>query len=223
MNRLTIALLVLFFAGCASHSPILLSLDEGNPDKIVGKAQGYSKVTNILGIGALNENTLAQKAKSNLIQTRPLKNGEKYVNIAVDVKRSYFILFNKVECFVTADIVREGVLASDIASTLDKEFFEFGDVVLTQRGKEVEVNSVEGKLVTVKKQRKNGKTLTKRISVNNLFKPSGKHKGVAVGQKVDTGIMDTPMAKVVGIGVKYFLIRYESGRYGKLDYKDFGQ
>ena len=101
-----IALLCLL-TSCASHFG---SINLGNIDskisyKVNGIAIGKSQSTKILGIGGLNKNTLIFDAKQNLYKHTSLEERQILSNVTLDLKRSNYLLFQKTEAYITAEII----------------------------------------------------------------------------------------------------------------------
>jgi len=93
---------------CAFHQGIMensASLGSANFSYIKQTVQGDASATYILGIGGLGKHTLVDEAKQRMVASSPLKNNQALANITVNFKTTYAIVFVKVKCTVTADIV----------------------------------------------------------------------------------------------------------------------
>lgn len=212
--------LSIFLGSCALHSPSLLSLDEGNPDKIVDKAFGISKVTRVLSIGGVNKNALAGEAKDNLIAYRPLVDGESYGNITMDVKRSFYGIFSVTKCFIMADVIHiNAEFPNDSKLNNEKSsFFKPGDVVMNQKGQSVEILSIRKKYAMIQRVDKS-EFKPKQVSVNRLFKTFGEVYGVEIGQVLPPNNVSGSTSTVLGLGVKKMLVQFDvSKRVAKIGY-----
>jgi len=49
--------------------------------------------------------SLVQEAKKNMYKNFPLEEGERYINMTVDFKTTYFLIGRKVRCSVSSDII----------------------------------------------------------------------------------------------------------------------
>jgi hypothetical protein len=108
IKKIACLFIVLLFSSCASlytgalSSGPLLSAN----DKYVDVASGYATATYIFGIGGLSKTALVYEAKTDLMNSRPLKKGEYYSNFTVDFRKTVaFFIYITNEVYVHADIL----------------------------------------------------------------------------------------------------------------------
>lgn len=83
------------------------ALSRGNFKYVTMDAQGTSKALYIWGIGGLDRNAMVSEAKEKLLDQYPLEDNQALVNVTVNWKSSFYLLFPLAtkKCTVTADIV----------------------------------------------------------------------------------------------------------------------
>jgi len=82
------------------------SLSQPNFSYIQKNVEGNALATYILAIGGVAKDGLVKQAKEEMMKNYPVGDNEAYVNITVNFKTSYYIVWNTVKCTVSADIVR---------------------------------------------------------------------------------------------------------------------
>jgi hypothetical protein len=88
---LSLLLLILSLSSCRYHEGTLISNASITPSsELVGYASGEAETSIVLGFGGLNTQTLIRDAKQNLYLNHPLKKGQAYANMGVDVSRSFY-------------------------------------------------------------------------------------------------------------------------------------
>ncbi len=114
MNKKHITLILIMMAiafiyGCALHSGYMANsaaLSGANFSYSKMNAKGTSSAEYFLGIGGLDKNNLVNAAKQNLLATNTLEANQALANVTVNFKTEiYFLIYIKVKCSVTADIV----------------------------------------------------------------------------------------------------------------------
>ena len=107
--RVLIIMAITFIYGCALHSGYMANsaaLGSANFSYSKMNAKGTSSAEYFLGIGGLDRNNIVNAAKQNLLATNPLEANQALVNVTVNFKTEiYFLIYIKVKCGVTADIV----------------------------------------------------------------------------------------------------------------------
>ncbi len=105
---LVFGLLVFGLHSCAFHSGMMSSnahLTENN-FQVIDFVKGTASTTHVFGIGGLSKNALVHDAKADMYRKHPLKPGQIYANIVVDVKRSFFFIAATTVITVSADLVQ---------------------------------------------------------------------------------------------------------------------
>lgn len=76
-----------------------------NNFKMIKVASGTASATKVFGIGKKGDNTLMLRAKKDMMQNYPLKDGQALANMTTDTSLSGFLIFMTETITVTADIV----------------------------------------------------------------------------------------------------------------------
>lgn len=94
-------------SSCVYHSGLITSpVSHNDKDcEYVDIAVGYSQVSYFLGIGGFNKDAFLNEAKRNLYFSYPIKNGQSFENLTLDLKTTLIWPYRKVEAIVIADIV----------------------------------------------------------------------------------------------------------------------
>ena len=95
----------LLMVSCRIHNGQLTSAPTGHNYIYVAHIKGKSEAKYWFGIGGLKQNELIDQAKYNMSQSRPLHKNEAYANMTLDMQKSYWLIFTKMEVFVSADII----------------------------------------------------------------------------------------------------------------------
>tara|TARA_B110000046_G_scaffold101220_1_gene108722 strand:+ start:258 stop:536 length:279 start_codon:yes stop_codon:yes gene_type:complete len=84
-----------------------VALSKANFEYVKRNLTGTSNAGYVLFIGGFEKDALVNEAKENLISSlgRPLKNNEVLINLTVDWKKTFFLIFMENKCTITADIV----------------------------------------------------------------------------------------------------------------------
>lgn len=102
------AAIISLFSSCAFHGGYMAnsaSLGRANFSYVHRHATGSATASYVFGFGGLAKNALIDEAKQNMLQSTPLADNQALANITVNMKGSYFYVYNTVTCTVTADIV----------------------------------------------------------------------------------------------------------------------
>lgn len=109
MKLFTLLGILVLTNSCAYHSGMIVSTTvNSGPSNLtyVDMAAGYSKASYFLGLGGLNKDALVNDAKRNLYSSYPLKSGESFDNLTLDVKKTIIGPYSKIETIVIADVVK---------------------------------------------------------------------------------------------------------------------
>lgn len=100
--------LVLVLASCVQHQGMLLDHNSHYGEKVeyVDIAVGYNKVRYFAGIGGFRQDVFINEVKRTLIANYPLKPNQTLENISVDIKKTHFVLFKRIEIIAVADVVQ---------------------------------------------------------------------------------------------------------------------
>ncbi len=80
------------------------NLSDGNFN-MIGLAQGTAKSVRILGIGGLSKKALVFEAKKDLYSNFPLKKGQVFANMSVDVTNRFILVYHETLVTISADII----------------------------------------------------------------------------------------------------------------------
>ena len=112
MKKTIIITLVLFavlaLSGCVTSTGFVsdsASLSQANFSYSAMNVSGKSDTFYILGIGGFNKDALVVEAKEALTEAHPVSDNQAYTNMSVNFKYEYYVVYIKVTCTVTADIV----------------------------------------------------------------------------------------------------------------------
>jgi len=101
--------LSLFLGSCVYHTGVLshnTSHFEGKTE-FIDVAVGYNKMVYFAGMGGLRQDAFLNEAKRSLIANYPLKTGQSFENLSLDLKTTVFGAFQRVEVIVIADVVQQ--------------------------------------------------------------------------------------------------------------------
>jgi hypothetical protein len=153
------------------HKGQIVSLDYGQAVSPQNQAIGIASAYYFLGLGGAGTVTLLKKAKDDLIRNRPLKEGEKYVNVNLNSSTFFFLFFTRHRYTITADVFSPNTSNLTIADSSKNEtinslppvisFFEKGDSLFSTYGYE---DKVFKKIDTY-----NGYKLGQVIKVTNTY------------------------------------------------------
>lgn len=181
-------------------------------------AVGISYSTKIFGLGGLHKDALLFDARQNLIQNRPLAKNESYVNITVDIKKTYFCLFHRTKVTMIADVVQPRDTNDTLVYTknyLDKSYlfnpksqspFKPFDSLFHSNfyiGKVIGLTGRNFKRVRYLKVLKNGAFRTKTILAKKVYIKLPKYRGIRLGQL-------SPRSSVLGFSQNHVFIRTDS-------------
>jgi hypothetical protein len=97
------SLLFCFLSACAFHGG---NISTGyTPDcPVVKIATGKSSTFKLLGIGGNDKQALILEAKQDLYRNQPVTQKIKISNFSADFKTTFFLIFIKTQCTVSADV-----------------------------------------------------------------------------------------------------------------------
>ncbi len=102
-----IAILISITSCATVHSGSMTSsasLSSANFSYVKQDIKGTASVQYVFGIGGNAKETLVNVAKQQMLASNPLKTNQALANLTVNFKRNG-LLFSKVTCIVTADVV----------------------------------------------------------------------------------------------------------------------
>jgi len=108
MKNLALIISLCTMTSCVYHSGLITSTPVSNVDKnceYVDIAVGYSNVSYFFGIGGFNKDAFLNEAKRNLYFSYPIKNGQSFDNMTLDLKTTCFWPYRKVEAIIIADVI----------------------------------------------------------------------------------------------------------------------
>jgi hypothetical protein len=100
--------MALVLTSCAFHygnTSSNAALTDGD-FRIMGIAAGQAATKQVLGIGGLSKDALVLEAKRNMYRNHPLDDGQIYANMAVDYKRTFYLIVVETKVTVSADVVQ---------------------------------------------------------------------------------------------------------------------
>lgn len=232
MKNLLIALTIVFFSSCVSHTGFITSLPSGNQKNTIYKdvAVGYSQYKYIFNIGGFGNNVPMNDAKKSMLLSSPLKPNQAYQNLTYDIKRTYILPFQKVEIFAIADIVEypdsstKAIYSKEYCDKmqqnrlLSSKKFNIGDqIIFVTNG-----NIASGKIVYLLKNKAviyytncNGKSSFKKLKYTSIFQAEGSITSQAGNQihindevvYTKQGATKSSIARVIGIGNTNLLMK----------------
>lgn len=154
-------------------------------------ASGYSQTTHVFGIGGLQRKTLIQDAKKDLYYKNPLKPGQRYLNMVVDIKTTLVLCVAVVNCNVTADIISvkenaESVFSDNYFGVVTSENlagpFQKGDTILTAKGERMILHSFKNNKKAYFTNLENPTDSTYLKNPVEIFSIVGKYRSYKIGQ-----------------------------------------
>ncbi|MEY4522307.1 MAG: hypothetical protein RIT10_1492 [Bacteroidota bacterium] len=212
--RVVLVFAVLSLTACTMvHKGQIVSLDYGQAVSPQNQAIGIASAYYFLGLGGAGTVTLLKKAKDDLIRNRPLKEGEKYVNVNLNSSTFFFLLFTRHRYAITADVFSPNTSNLTIADSSKNEtinslppvisFFEKGDSLYS-------TFDFEGLYISLAPKEKikysNSRGMIKYYSENKLFKKMNTNKGFNLGQRVHVKKTIPNSAEIIGFGLKKVLL-----------------
>ena len=242
MKLIYVLTLILIVSSCAIHNGNITTFDNTNTTSKDFKdiAIGYSKANYLLGVGGLKQKSLIYDAKRKL-NSYKLEPGQSFSNLVLDTRTTNFLLFQRREAFVYADVVQ-----TDTAQTVNySENFRLYNPI--QQEKQLTLN--EDVIYYHKNQIHKAKVIRLNSNAAKLFRvtPNGdiklvrkhykyifKTKNDAYEKNHDYTVNDTvkfhlhysnteirPSAGVIiGLNEKSALIRRASKLYSCIDIKE---
>lgn len=207
--KVILVFVVLTLTACTMvHNGQIVSLDYGQEVSPQNQAVGTYSVNYLFGLGGTSTTVMLKEAKDDLIRNRPLKEGEKYVNVNLNSATFFFLFFTKHRYTITADVLSPYSTNLTIADSSKNEtinslppiipFFEKGDSLYT-------INRFEGLYISsvpyLKIRFSNSKGLIKLKNEDRLFKKMNTYKGFKLGQRVHVKNADPKSAIIIGFGV----------------------
>lgn len=216
--KVILVFVVLSLTACTMvHNGQIVSLDYGQPVSRKNQAIGTYSVNYVFGLGGTSTTVMLKEAKDDLIRNRPLKEGEKYVNVNLNSATFFFLFFTKHRYTITADVFSPNETSNIVSDSNFKEsknllppeipFFEKGDSLYT-------INGFEGFYISYDNNEKimyyNDKGLIKIYNENSLFKKMSTYNGLKMGQIVKVNNYVSSTAKIFGFGLsKVLLVDYD--------------
>lgn len=194
--------------GCTVHRGQLVDLNHGKAVDAEDQAIGYASATYVFGIGGNSSNVLLKEAKDNLIENRPLRKGERYANVNLNISTSYYLIFSKTRFILSADVVSDENENGSASKLRGKFFFQLGDeVIYSDKDSLGEfMGKADAETAIVKRTAKRGHQKFEVFPLDQLFRNHGKHNGFSVGQEVSYSGKFTGKGKIVGLGPTTVLI-----------------
>ncbi len=199
--------LVLLLSSCATHSGSV-ALTKMDSDVIFEDvAFGTSEATYFLGIGGLSRHTMVNAAKKQLYLNRPLKTGENYANLTVDIKHSFYIFASKQTVTVSADIIKDNTYSQTnrysenyINTQKFKGLFSIGDQVMNDRYKQGIIERFNGNndIVILFDDGHIGKE-----SIHTIFNMKATFNGLTIGESFKGSSYS---GKIVALGFSELII-----------------
>lgn len=188
-----IFLSVILFTSCSVH---LGTISSGSVDKNVvyeDIAYGVSQTSHVVGIGGLKHDALVFEAKRNLINNRPLKYDEQYLNYSIDFKRTYWPFFTRTKAMVSADVVRFSNKPNEDPYTekykklmsgkgLITNLFEIGDSIIYKLADATIIGIEKVDVVRILYKTKSDKYKSKRVSIDKIFTSHKSFNGLNIGE-----------------------------------------
>jgi hypothetical protein len=213
---------VLSLTACTMvHNGQIVSLDHGQAVSPQNQAVGTYSVNYLLGLGGTSTTVMLKEAKDDLIRNRPLKEGEKYVNVNLNSSTFFFLFFTIHRYTITADVLSTNPILKDsslqsIDNTIKTtSFFEVGDSLFSTFGYEgLYVSQTDyGKIKFI-----NTKEKIEYLNKNNLFKKLDSYKGFKIGQVVKVSFAYPNSAIIVGFGLTKVLLQDSEKTMLKMKY-----
>jgi hypothetical protein len=179
---------VLVLASCVQHQGMLLDQNSHRGEKVeyVDIAVGYNKVHYFFGIGGFRQDAFINEVKRTLIANYPLKSNQTLENISVDIKKTHFVLFKRIEIIAVADVLQREI-NNQISYTKEyeqilhlKNPIQFNYFVINQNVQTIKSKSriknyrivgfEKRKAILLSFSKKNGSINISRKRYNKLFK-----------------------------------------------------
>lgn len=193
------------FQSCTVHSGQVVSLDYGQQVLAEDMAIGVVQTTNVLGVGGNNHNALYKEAKDNLIANRPLRKGEKYVNVNLDIKTTGYLVGFVKTYTLSADVVAmengeivyydsleelsDGAIVK-IRERLKNELFIVSDTILFNKSR-VGYPGTVGQIISKSDAKyvvhyvSDGKAKQRSLYERDIYRMTGEYIGFKIGQVVE--------------------------------------
>ena len=98
--------ITLLFTSCAFHSGIFQPTSFEKYHQYVAFAAGSARTIHVFNIGGLSKEALVLEAKQVMQTLRPLGPDERYANITVDFKYTYWLIGLTTKAVVAADVIK---------------------------------------------------------------------------------------------------------------------
>lgn len=219
---------LIFNTGSVSSGPL-----HNVSDRFVDISRGEARSANVILAGEMSRSDLVWRAKMNMMQDRPLMQGEYYANYTCDVAHKYFLfgLISENHAIVTAEILRSesAPVARDsgyfiqvaINFTPDKRYvyrqdtFRLGEVVYFRQGKnrfeKFEIARIRYPLVLLRSAGNPANTV--ESDARSIFYSTSKTLyGIGAGR---LATMNGFKVQVVGVSGNRFLLKSDDYFYEK--------
>ncbi len=220
--KVILVFVVLTLTACTMvHKGQIVSLDYGQEVSPQNQAVGTYSVNYLFGLGGTSTTVMLKEAKDDLIRNRPLKEGEKYVNVNLNSSTFFFLFFTIHRYTITADVLSTNPILKDSSlQSIDNpikttSFFEVGDSLFSTFGYEgLYVSQTDyGKIKFI-----NTKEKIEYLNKNNLFKKLDSYKGFKIGQVVKVSVAYPNSAIIVGFGLTKVLLQDSEKTMLKMKY-----
>lgn len=219
--RLVVLVGLACLASCASHTGQFSASTLSGPVEYRSVAIGRSSVTKVLGFGGTSRKNLLLEARNDMLQSHPLKDGESFVNTALDINQSNYLLFSTTTFTLSADVVAS--LTDNAARVYSREYSRVmglsdslssfpatGDTVMTENGKPylLVTRSSDGSAGVIALP-DDGKFRISRLPLEEVFAIHGDRSGVSMGDTLTWEMRGSTVpvsGRVVGLGAREVLV-----------------
>lgn len=134
LHTASVLIILVFLSSCAFYSGTTSSnvTYNGNNAEIIDIVSAKNSVTRIFGIGGLDKEALILETKRKMYHQNPLKKGQVYANIGIDVKQAFYLIADVTTVTVSADVL---LFYND--STEHKVFFKLNNQTASLDRKQV--------------------------------------------------------------------------------------
>lgn len=108
MKILTTCLLIFSLSSCAFYTGYTTSnvSYNGSNAEVIDIVSAKTSVTRILGLGGTDREAIILETKRKMYRQNPLKKGQVYANMGVDVKNAFYLIANIETFTVSADVIQ---------------------------------------------------------------------------------------------------------------------
>lgn len=229
--------IIVFLSSCASH---IGTISSSSIDKNIiyeDMSFGVAQSNKVFGLGGLSKDALILEAKFNLLNYRPLKSNESYLNFTIDLKKTHVFFFTRTKATISADVVSfsnlpvkepfsEKYKALIASKNKINAIFNVGDSVINQF-------SFKGKIISCERKEKvrvlykdsKGNLRSKKSNLKKLFVEKNNINGFNLNDTIifnasqTEGIYPKP-AVILGFGNNQLLIKLNNSEKSVIKYSD---